>query len=201
MAEQGYTVEQDLKEAQAMVDGLDRYVTEEQLYGTVGGGGIFGGGKMPSLTIGALLMRIRRLHVMSDRLNDTQKQQLETIATLNAKVHKEWKMHYESKMVREAKSRLDAMSTFFEECTNDLKLCARVYLPEVQRRTVVEEIRMALEDYGIEDAELDKKVKAVDARLRRFTQPSSFVWSSPLKPAYSQNQFWWMYSAPPLEEK
>jgi hypothetical protein len=94
MGEQNYSVEQDLKEAQAMADGLDRYVTEEQLYSTVGSGGFFGGGKMPSLTIGALLMRIRRLHALSDRLNDEQKQQLQAITDQNAKVHKEWRLHY-----------------------------------------------------------------------------------------------------------
>jgi hypothetical protein len=201
MADQRYSVEQDLKEAQAMVDGLDRYVTDEQLYGTVGSGGLFSGGKMPSLTIGALLMRIRRLHTFSDRLNDAQKQQLESIAAQNATVHKEWKLHYEGKMMREAKSRLDAMSTFFDECSRDQRLCAGVYLPEVQRRTVVEEIRMAMEDYGLEDPELDKKVKFVDSRLRRFTQPAKFVWDGDLKAAYPENQFWWMYSFPPTEEK
>lgn len=200
MAEQNYSVEQDLKEAQAMVEGLDRYVTEEQLYGTVGGGGLFGGSNMPSLTIGALLMRIRRLHALSDRLSDSQKQQLEAIAAQNAKVHKEWRMHYENKMLREAKSRLDAMAAFFEECSNDPKLCARVYGPEVLRRTTVEEIKMAMEDYNMEDADLDKKMKNVDSRLRRFTQPSNFVWNDALKSAYPQTTFWWMYSEPPVEK-
>jgi hypothetical protein len=102
-------------------------------------------------------------------------------------------------MVREAKSRLDAMSTFFDECTSDPKLCPRVYGPEVLRRTITEEITMAMEDYNIEDADLDKKVKNVDSRLRRFTQPSKFIWDESLKSAYPQNPFWWMYSEPPAE--
>ena len=39
MSERKYSIEQDLREAGAMVEGLDRYIKGDQLYGTTGSGG------------------------------------------------------------------------------------------------------------------------------------------------------------------
>jgi hypothetical protein len=196
MAER-YSIEQDLREAKAMAEGLERYVQGEQLYGAAGSGGFFSGGKMPSLTVGALVMRLRRLRALEGQMNAQQRQQLREIEQKHESVRKEWRYHYEQKMVWEVNSRLDAMAAFFEECASDPKLCARVYLPEVLRRTTVEEILIAMKEMGIETRELDKKAKSTDSRLRRFTQPASFVWDQALETAYPQSQFWWMYSHPP----
>jgi hypothetical protein len=196
MAER-YTIQQDLREAKAMAESLGRYVQGDQLYGTVGGGGFFSGGRMPSLTVGALVMRLRRLEALEGRMSVEQRQTLRDIQQQHEAVRKEWRYHYEQKMTWEANSRLDAMRAFFEECSSDPKLCARVYAPEVLRRTTVEELLIAMRDLGMTDAELDKKAKATDSRLRRFTQPAPFVWASDLEPAYPQAQFWWMYSRPP----
>lgn len=196
MAER-YTVDQDIREAQAMVDGLERYLKGDQLYGTVGGGGIFSGGNMPSLTVGALLMRLRRLDALRDKLSEQQRQQLALITDKHNAVRKEWRYHYEQKLTWEANSRLDAMRTFFEECS-DPKLCARIYLPEVLRRTIVEECLIVLQDLNVElDDALKLKIKGTDSRLRRFVKPASFVWAAELQSAYDEKRFWWMYSRPP----
>ena len=60
MGETNYDRSKDLNEARKMADSLEPYVLGDQVYGSVGGG-FFTGGNMPSLTIGALLMRVRRL--------------------------------------------------------------------------------------------------------------------------------------------
>ncbi len=194
MSEQ-YTIDKDLKEAEAMAKALVPYVHEGQLYGNVGGGGIFGSGNMPSLTIGAFLMRLRRLNTFS--LDSDQKARLQKAEHRNEQVLKEWRVHYERKLVREAHSRLDAMRTFFEECAADPALCARVYGPEVLRRTTVQEIIIAMEEIGLTDDELTKKAAGVDGRLRRYLQASDFVWDEQLIPAYPEKPFWWMYQHPP----
>jgi hypothetical protein len=53
-------LERDLNEARDMANGLADYVRGDQLYGSVGGG-LFGSGNKPALTVGALLLRLRRL--------------------------------------------------------------------------------------------------------------------------------------------
>lgn len=200
MSDNSYSFSQDLKEAKAMADALDRYVRHETLYGTVGAGGLFSGGRMPALTVGALLMRLRRLNALSDQLSDSQRQTLAVVETRNRAVHQEWRVHYEGKMTREAHSRLDAMKPFFEECASSPRLCAQVYRPEVLRRTIVEELLIAMQDYDIDSGDVVKKVRAVDGRLRSFVQADEFLWSEVLKPAYPEKQFWWMYNRPQVPE-
>jgi hypothetical protein len=192
-----YSIAQDLKEAEAMVKSLVPYVYEDALYGSAGSGGLFSSGSLPSLTIGALLMRIRRLSVLRDQLNTAQINRLGAIEQRNREVQTEWRVHYEQKMAREAKSRLDAMSTFFQECNDDPGLCARVYKPEASRRTIAQEIMIAMEQMGIKDDEVNKKARSTDSKLRRYVQPSGFLWAAELQPAYPEDVFWWLYFQPP----
>lgn len=197
MSEQKYSIEQDLREANAMVEGLDRYIQGDQLYGTTGSGGFLSSGNMPSLTIGALVMRIRRLKAQSEKLNNMQRDQLREIEVMHQALLKEWRYRYQDRMVWEANSRLDAMSTFFEECSSNPRLCAQVYMPEVLRRTTVQELFQQMQDLNVAQFdEVMKKARAVDARLRRFVRPSAFVWSSDLQPVYPQEVYWWMYNRP-----
>ncbi|MCU0499571.1 MAG: hypothetical protein MUF87_19650 [Anaerolineae bacterium] len=198
MSETNYSIEQDLREAIAMVDSLERYVQQDQLYGTVGSGGIFSAGNMPKMTIGGLLMRLRRLQALSAQLDHRQRDQFTQSQTRHEQLRKEWRVHYTEKMLYEANSRLDAMRTFFEECSNDPKLCARVYQPEVLRRTIAEEILIAAHDLNLDIGEISKKARATDSRLRRFTAPSDFVWGAGLETVYPADRFWWMYHRPPM---
>lgn len=201
MSEKVYSIEQDLKEAEAMADSLASYVRQDNLYGSVGGGGLFSGGRMPSLTVGALVMRLRRLSQFADEMTDAQRARLDKTIAAHDAAAKEWRVHYEGKMVREANSRLDAMKTFFEECASSPATCPRIYLPEVLRRTIVEELLIAMKERGMDDRELITKARDTDSRLRRFVQPSAFVWAEALQPAYDQKQFWWMYGEPPMPQK
>lgn len=195
-----YAVDQDLKEAQAMAKGLTPYVHQDTLYGSVGGGGFLTPNKMPALTIGALLMRIRRLDALSEQLTGGQTAELEQIKARHEEVRKEWRVHYEQKLLREANSRLDAMRTFFEECAEDPRLCANAYRPEAARRTLVQEVLFEIAHLGIEDDDLKRKVGGTDGNLRRYIQPADFLWDAVLQPVYPQGTFWWLYSRPPLPD-
>ncbi len=212
MPETRYTPREDLTEAQAMAKGLERYLQQDALYGSVGGGGFFGAGQMPALTVGALVMRLRRLDALrqADALLPNQAAELDLIVQQVEAVRREWNAHYHLKVQRETHSRLDAMQTFFEECAANPRLCARVYMPEAMRRTVVEELFIHMQQHAIPDALLSddpdalsaaKKANRVDQRLRRFVQGSDFVWDEPLRPAYEPLRFWWLYHHPPVVEK
>lgn len=197
MGEQTYSIDKDLKEAQAMAKALVPYVYEKELYGRTGSGGMFSGGAMPTLTVGALLMRLRRLRTLRPHMNEKQQAQFDEIEARNDEVRREWAAAYEGKMVREALSRLDAMRAFFDECSQSPQLCASAYLPEALKRTIVEEIRLAMRDYRITSSEVDSKTRSTDSRLRRFTQqPSHFIWAEALQEVYPSESFWWLYHRP-----
>ncbi|MFW5696346.1 MAG: hypothetical protein ACOCXR_01015 [Phototrophicaceae bacterium] len=193
-----YDIHRDLKEAEAMARNLESYVKQDQLYGSAGASGFFSLSKLPSLTIGALLLRIRRLQALGDQLSDEQKERLETVVDQNNEVLRAWRVHYEKKMLREARSRLKAMDAFFEECRSDPKLCARVYGPEASRRTIVQEILSAMDELSVErDDELWALLNQADSRLRSYVRESGFIWDALLEPVYPRSTYWWLYSQPP----
>lgn len=192
-----YDLERDLREAEAMAESLVPYVHNEPLYGSVGGFGFFAPSTMPSLTIGALLMRLRRLNALCDQMNESQEKRLDAAAQRNADVYSEWKVHYHKKLIREANSRLDAMKTFFDECRSNPPLCGQIYRPEVMRRTIVEEIFTAMDELGINDEALSNKANATDSQLRRFVRSSDFIWDRQLQSVYPEYKFWWLYHHPP----
>ncbi|MEP7293905.1 MAG: hypothetical protein ABI835_19105, partial [Chloroflexota bacterium] len=100
MSEANYTIDRDLTEAKALADHLIPYVYEDQVYGSIGG--MFGSSNLPSLTVGALLMRLRRLHALEGQLSEAQKAQLAAIDAQNESARKEWTIHYHNKLAQEA---------------------------------------------------------------------------------------------------
>lgn len=197
MAETTYNLEQDLREAQAMADALVPYVYEDQVYGKVGSGGMFSSSQMPSLTLGALLMRLRRLHALEDQMSDSQRAALAAVDQQHESVRNEWTQHYNNKLTQEALSRLKAITQYFEECRDDPRACASAYLPEALRRTIAQEIAEVLKRSGIPSDEVIRAMRTADGGLRRYAQPSAFIWAQALEPVYPQNPYWWLYARPP----
>lgn len=190
MAEQNYSVERDLKEAQVMVDNLVPYVYEDELYLQLGG-------SMPSLTLGALLLRLRRLRGFRHKMTGAQSEQFKQLEAQHEAIRTEWQTNYTKKLLREVDSRLNNLSAYFKECEDDPRLCANAYLPEALRRTIVQDIVDEVPGAELAQAGLDTKCQKVDARLRRYVRPSEFVWDAMLKAAYPEKPYWWLYNRPP----
>lgn len=188
-----YEIEKDLREVATLADNLEAYVRGRELYGNAGG--MFG--NLPSLTLGAVLLRLRRLHALRGQLTDAQRATLERAQIQYQHVKREWRVHWEEKALREAHSRLDAMRAFFQECAQSARACAGNYLPEVLRRTIVQELLDELESAKVLDADLDAKCKQTDSKLRGYVRTSTFIWADTLQKIYPQDDFWWLYHRPP----
>ena len=178
-----------------MTDSLAEYVRGKQLYSSIAGG-FFGGGSMPSLTVGALLLRLRRLQLLTEQLPNSQRAQLEQITEQHDEVQKEWTMHYENKMVEEATSRLNLIGKFLNECKENLRNCDGIYLPEVLRRTIVQELLHEMKHMKVVSAEIDTKLEMIDTQLQKLVKSADFLWSEILQPAYPADEFWWLYHRP-----
>lgn len=193
---ENYSIQRDLEEVEAMAKALPHYVQQDMLYGSVGSGGFFSSGKMPSMTIGAMLMRIRRLTVLDDHLDQNQRARLHKVEHRYEEVCDEWRLHCGQKIVREANSRLDAMLPFFSEYRKNPDFGAQVYKPEALRRTIVQELLAIIDEERLDDDDLQKKTQAVDGQLRGCIGKSDFIWSELLQPAYLKETFWWLYHRP-----
>lgn len=88
------------------------------------------------------------------------------------------------------------MLPFFEEHRKNPDFGAQVYKPEALRRTIVQELAVAISDRRLEDDAFQDKMKAVDNQLRGCVQQSDFLWAEMLQPAYPPETFWWLYSRP-----
>lgn len=192
-----YSMETDLKEAVAMAEGLSEYVRGSQLYGSTGGGFF---NSMPSLTIGALVMRLRRLHILDSSMSDKQRERLEKATALHNQVQREWFAHYEEKLLWEAESRLKSMLVFFRECRENPGQCPHLYKPEALKRTIVEELLDVMSGLHIESQVVTDRVKEADAALRSIVTKNDFIWDEALAPMYPTDEYWWLYSTPPEKE-
>lgn len=197
---QNYNIFDDLHELQQMTKSLRGYLRRNDLYGNIGGG-IFTGGGAPNFTIGTILLRIRRITLLDDMLDEKRQAQFEKAKAQHDDIRAENTQRYIERMAREANSRLDAMKTFFEECRDQPNSCSRIYNPEAFRRTVIAELMTALAEADYESAELSQKLRATDKRLRGYVQPNDFIWDELLAPVYSEGEFWWLYHAPPTQER
>jgi hypothetical protein len=190
-----YRIDKDLNEAVKMANVLEDYVRGDQLYASLSGGW-YGGGDAPALTAGALAMRLRRLDMLKDKLSAARQQELAAAQDKQRQVQREWSVHYEAKLLKEVQSRLDAMKTFFKEVADNPALAAHIYLPEVLRRTIVQELVRMMDGLRIESAEVMQKLREVDSTLRGVVVAGKFQWDAQLQPVYPIEEFWWLYRAP-----
>jgi len=188
-----YDLEQDLREAAAMVAGLERYLRGAALYGSVGGG--LGFRRMPALTVGALALRLRRLERLTQ--GDEQRSQVAALTRRCDEVRVEWPLHYRRKALREANSRLDLLQQTLQEVAGDPAQATRNWPPELLRRSIVEELRRGLARRGEVDAALEAKLGRSDALLQAVgDEPCAFQWDPQLQPVYPASDFPWLYHRP-----
>lgn len=187
MAEQKFSIERDLKEAQAMAAALVPYVYEDELYGRIGM-------NMPSLTIGALLMRLHRLRALASRLTPEQLSTLEQAEAQTQSARREWTSHFEKKLTREAEARMRDILTYLREAKESPRSGDNGYLLEAVRRTIVQELLNAMPE-DVRRAELAKAAE-VDSGLRRSLYDSDFIWTKDLEPVYPSSTYWWLYKRP-----
>ncbi len=187
MSEQNYSIDKDLNEAQTMAAALVPYIYEDELYGHVGS-------NIPSLTPGAVLMRVRRLRALRDQLNATQAETFKQIEQRVEAVKDEWGVHYQKKLAREVDARLRDIHTYIRECQEDPRSSANAYMVEALRRTLIQEALSDMGEAELHSSGLATKVKAADSQLRRYVEPSDFIWDAQLQPIYPKETYWWLYT-------
>lgn len=194
-----YRLDRDLEEARAMAEALENYVTGGELYGSVEG--MFSTDPdMPTLTLGALLMRLHRLQALESQMTPEQKALLTFVEAENDRVRTDWREHYQGKLHNEAGARLHSLEAFFAECEDNPQACAGDYLPEAARRTMLEAIVDTLKRYNMAEIDLGRSLRERDTQIKRFTEPSAFIWDTALQTAYPQAKYWWLYERPAVEQ-
>ena len=189
-----YDLERDLSQLEEMTERLADYLLGDALYMPVGG--FFRASAMPQLTLGAMLLRRRRLAELRSSLKREQAVRLDAALQLHDQARKDWTLHYEKKLQQEVPSRLKVMGAFFAECSESPRDCASAYPVEALRRTIVQEVLLAIEEFGYDASELAAPVQQSDVALRRLLRAGDFNWSARLESVYPREGFWWLYGSP-----
>ena len=190
-----YSLGRDLDELERMVERLGEYLVGDAMYLPLGGG-FFRGSSTPQLTLGALLLRRRRLSCLRGKMKRADGLRLDAALAQHDDLQHEWPLHYEKKLRHEVPMRLKAMAGFFRECGENPRDCAGAYPIEALRRTIVQEILIALDAFRYDKRELTADVGPSDQALRRLLHAGGFIWSPRLEPVYPNAAFWWLYGRP-----
>ena len=190
-----YSLSRDLDELERMVERLVDYLLGDAMYLPVGGG-FFRGASTPQMTLGALLLRRRRLAKLRGKLKRADSVRLDDALAQHDSLQREWTLHYEQKLQREVPMRLKLMAGFFRECKENPRDCAGAYPIEALRRAIVQEILIAMAEYGFERREAAAAIQHADQMLRKLLQAGDFIWTPMLEPVYPRETFWWLYGSP-----
>lgn len=190
-----YSIRRDLSQLEQMTDRLEDYLVGDQLYLPLAGN-YSRASSMPQLTLGALLLRRRRLTALRATLEQKQQLRLDAAASKHAAIQAEWTLHYGEKLKQEVPSRLSQMAAFFRDCKDNPAGAAAAYPPEALRRTFVQEIILAMAEFGYDEKDISPRVGRADTALRRVLQAGPFIWSPEMESVYPRPVFWWLYAMP-----
>lgn len=190
-----YSLARDLDEFEQMVERLEDYLLGDAMYLPLGGG-FFHASSTPQLTLGALLLRRRRLCHLRAKLKRVDAVRLDAALAQHGRLQQEWTLHYNKKLRQEVPLRLRVMGGFFRECSENPRDCASAYPVEALRRSLIQEIMLAMAEFGYDKGNLRAAVRPADQALRRILHAGEFIWSPVLEEIYPRTMFWWLYGSP-----
>jgi hypothetical protein len=184
----------DLAIATAMVEELEDYIIEDELFRTVGVR-VPGSGDMKiKMTGGDLLTRLYRLKQEQDRLTPEQRKQYAEIEAEARTTIYSLKTRFHQRLQREIKSRLDSLRWFIDETSEDMARGRANYPFEIRNRQRIEEILKELD--GDIAQELAAQIASVDGTLGAMRMGPEFVWDPSLRSIFPQKPYWYLYAAP-----
>ena len=183
----------DLEVSEAMVDELEEYIINDDLYRTVLLRTSRGDERI-NMTGGDLLARLYRLQSQRGQLSPDLQTRLDSAQTRADEIIYSLKTRFEARLHREMKARLDSLHWFLDECIGEAQRCRANYPYEIRNRQRIEEILKRIEP-ALNDEER-ASLKGVDHRIRQFTHGCPFIWDEALAPIFPRSPYWYLYATP-----
>jgi len=185
-----FDLDRDVRTVEAMAARLKPYVYENELYGLMPG-------DLPRLTVGGLLMRLRRLSALTDQLSPKQQNIVQSAQQQLDAIRKEWGVAYEGKLQRELTARLNSLGQFLSECHESPRRCFDGYPSAIEKRVIAQAIADEMEARNTATTITRASLTDFDNNLRRYVKPTdAFIWDARLEPAYPRDQYWYLYVEP-----
>lgn len=149
---------------------LQEYLLSEALYWPLGG-------TLTRLTPGALLLALTRMDISQPEAARAARRKLDTLT-------EKWHSAWQRKIRQETASRLRLWSNFLAECGQPASQENAVYSSEVRGRVILQLLGNA-----------SPELSALDAQLKKIFYPGNFIWEAPLRAAFPQPNFWFLYGS------
>jgi len=186
-------VEKLLDRVTVMVDALEYYLIEGEIYRTVVTPVTHGYDRF-TMSAGELLSLLHDLEAQRPQLLQEQCRRIDEIWRKTNAVTQQLSTRYSQLLEREIIARLDSLNWFLNDCRDDRQLCRDNYRSEIRNRQCVEEI---LQAWGTEmPRRLSDRVERIDERVRQMTETASFIWSHKPEERFPKNPYWYLYELP-----
>lgn len=188
-----YTPDSDLQFVEACAPELEAYLLASGIYWPLAQPK--GLTALPRLTLGGLLLALRRLSAVELDLPAPQAVRLTRARTEIETERLRWTAAMGAKMALEMRARLNLWRAYLDDLSESPARSADLYPAEVRQRATLQLLATAPET-GPLPAEARQAMQALDARLREIFAAGSFVWEEQLAPAFSPPEYWFLYGRP-----
>lgn len=191
-------LENDLHYVEAVVQDLKSFLLGEGIYWSlskVHPGDYY----LPNGTLGGLLMRLHRLNTLRDVLPPEQRERLSEANDAADEQLDRWQVQAEAKAVREIKARIGSWLRYVEELEDRPKSHIPEYPTQAEGRTVLAQLIPFAGTAA--DTGVTSQLATADHLLRTLPSEYGFVWAEGFRPAYPENEFWWLYLTPLPEDE
>ena len=181
----------------AMADELEAYLKSSELFWEPDRRR-FAGVELPKLTLGGLLLAMRRLETLRQRLSPDPSQTLARIGRELSFHRAQWRLRYQNKLARDLRSRLDTWAWYLEDCQQHRETAIVHYPRQVETRAKIDLLLDEALEAGLDSEPFRERLVNLDERLRSVFGPGEFCWMEPLTGGFPSERFWYLYGQ--LEE-
>jgi len=184
----------DLIVAQTMVDELEDYILQGEVYRTITVAGAISGDPRIQMSGGDLLTRFHRLQGQRDQLSAAEQSRLDMLQEQANGVMNTHRTGFHDHLQREMKTRLNSIKWFLDDGHEDPQR-SRIDFPfEMRNRQRIEEILKVLGDDLPTD--LATTLKAIDQRIQKVAYGAPFIWDEGLESVFPRSPYWYLYLLP-----
>jgi hypothetical protein len=182
------TFEYDLRYLKAGLDQLEAYLLTADIYWPLGIGAARGEPQYPPLTLGMLLLALRRAQAMAS--TPAQQEEWYHLSSKMEVLRNRWRTAWGKKASAEFHARLILWRDFMEEYCKEPEKEVDRYAYEVTRRVLLQ--MLIGEAIDLPPAQL-KLLNGLDRMLKATFTPGKFVWEEELVSTFTPETFWFLY--------
>lgn len=181
------TRQEDLAFLRESVPDLQEYLLSPVVYWPLGGSTRSGDGGLSRLSLGLLLLTMKRLHGSQPAV--AEHQDIQQLLAKIEEIHIQWKTNWSKKATEEFGARLRLWNAFLNEARDDPKHAQVEYANKVSWRSMLELLKQDM----VAPTQPELALEQGDTLLRVIGKSGPFVWEPELSKEFLLDAYWFLY--------